>query len=91
MVGQIFLGTTVWFREHGSNFLYRRRHGDSNRLEDLAANSFALTPDRKALTGLFDRNLLQGFQILFDVDPFKFKSAINQKALDCFFNSGLFP
>jgi len=46
------------------HLFYRRRHGDSDRLEDFTTNALALAPDRKALAVFFDRHLLQCFEIL---------------------------
>ena len=56
------------------DFPYGLGDGDAGSLEDLVADSQALTADCESLSVVIYRNLLKRIQILLDVSPFEIVS-----------------
>lgn len=71
----------VW---RSAELLDRGRQGHSHRLEDLAANSLAFAADRKAYAIFFDLDLLERFEILTDIGPFKVMIIGHQALIEFF-------
>jgi hypothetical protein len=58
-----------------------RRDGNPDRLENLATGTEAFTPDGKRFAPVFNRDLLQGLEILLDVSPFETVTGLLQPAV----------
>jgi len=62
----------------------RRRDGHAHRPKNISAGPEAFTPYGERLAPVFNRDLLQGLEILLDVGPFETVARLLQPAIQFF-------